>query len=338
MRVLLEVSSGPDTGRKVGLGAGQELRFGRTEWADFSVPQDGQMSGVHFALETDAAHCYIKDLGSSNGTFVNGRQITAKTVLNNGDEILAGETSFVVCIEGETPAEAILPATEAPGAGVPSVPLPTPAAGGQLTYAAEECSSGLTLCRGDVAEIPPEDLATMLCQIEPVYLIVDFKHLGSPPPEELQSPDYLFDWLDADTAAMVSPVVLAQTDFLGWPDLVKEGWGSDAVVCLYSKQEKPALLEHLRYVIRAKPKREDLSGGMVGYCWPNVMGMLLAHNTPKFVGQLLTGIDAVLVELPDLPETWQLYGGKQICGMLDQLGFVHKPPESVVAGPSENGT
>ena len=53
MRVILQITSGPDAGRKVLLSALQSLQVGRTERADLSVPQDGRMSGVHFALETD---------------------------------------------------------------------------------------------------------------------------------------------------------------------------------------------------------------------------------------------------------------------------------------------
>jgi len=331
MRVVLEVTSGPKAGRKIRLGAGQELRVGRTEWADFSVPEDGQMSGVHFALETDNTTCYIRDSGSSNGTFVNGRQITERVALSGGDEIRAGQTLFVVHAEGnaaprtaDTPAAARGP--DLPQASPAAAPVPFLQGEAKVTYTVEKCGSGLTLCRGNIEEISPQELATSLCRVYPVYLIVDFNNLGTPPPGELSSPDYLFDWLEPDAAAMVSPVVLGQTDLLGWPALVEQGWGKDAVICLFSKQDKPALLAHLRQVIRAKPKREDLSGGIVGYCWPSVMAMLLAHGTPEFVQKLLAGIDAVQVELPDLPDTWQLYGSSRLAGELDQLGFVHKSP------------
>jgi hypothetical protein len=35
----------------------------------------------------------------------------------------------------------------------------------------------------------------------------------------------------------------------------------------------------------------------------------------------------VLVELPDLPETWQLYGGDCLSGVLTRLGFVENSRE-----------
>ena len=103
MRIVLETTSGPRSGHKVRLGAGQEVKVGRTEWADFSLAEDGHMSGVHFALETDSLACYLIDLESSNGTFLNGQQVPANTkiTLGNGDEILAGKTSFLLHVEGE---------------------------------------------------------------------------------------------------------------------------------------------------------------------------------------------------------------------------------------------
>jgi pSer/pThr/pTyr-binding forkhead associated (FHA) protein len=343
MQIVLEITSGPRSGQKVRLGAGQELKIGRTEWADFSVPEDGHMSGVHFALETDGLACYLIDLESSNGTFLNGQQVPANTkiTLGNGDEVLAGQTSFVMHAEVEPhrqpPAESAQSPTVAsvePTAVSLARPIPAapamvpPRSAGQLTYTAEKCASGLTLCRGACDQIPPQDVATLLCQVYPVYLIVDFRNLGTPRPEELESVDYLFDWLDAEAAEGVSPVVLAQTDFLAWPDLVAQGWGADAVVCLYSSLDKPAMLDHLRQALRAKPQGDDMSGGMLGYCWPSVMSMLLAHSPRDLVDRLLSGTEAVLVELPDLPETWQLFGGNQLRGVLEKIGFTETETET----------
>ena len=100
MRIIIQVSSGPAAGKRILLGAGHSVTIGRTEWADHAFPQDGRMSGTHFALETDSAACYVRDMGSTNGTFVGGRRIGDRVALRHGDEILAGETRFQVQIEG----------------------------------------------------------------------------------------------------------------------------------------------------------------------------------------------------------------------------------------------
>jgi hypothetical protein len=339
MRVVLEVTSGPSAGRKTLLGAGQVLQVGRTEWADFAVPEDGHMSRVHFALETDNASCYVNDLGSSNGTLLNGQPLSKKTVVRSGDELRAGETRFQVRVEGDAPGAATITETDAAAeaavAAARPAPPPAPRPPANVPYTVETCASGLTLCRGSVDHIQPAELAALLAGSIPLYLIVDFKNLDASPPEGAEGMEYLFDWLDPQAAALVSPVVLAQADFAAWPEMVRQGWGNDAVVCLFSRQDQPTLMAHLRRAIRAKPQREDAGGGILGYCWPSVLAMLLAHHTPAFVSQLLTGIDAVLIELPDLPETWQVYGASEVADELDRLGLVRQSPAEATSGHSE---
>ena len=303
------------------------VQVGRTEWADHSFPQDGRMSSVHFALEADGTGCYVRDLGSTNGTSLNGQRVTDRVPLRQGDEICAGQTRFVVHVEGGAPRETALGAAQGTtdlAAARPTGPMPVPPQQGSVTYTVEKCDSGLTLCRGSNEEIPPPDLAVLLCQTCPAYVLADFRNLGSPPPEELAARNYLFDWLEPPAADVASPLLIGQDDLLTWPMLIEQGWGKDAVICLFSQQEKPLLLEHLRRAIRAKPNREDLSGGMLGFCWPSVLSMLLAHGAAPLVRQLLSGIDAVLVELPDLPETWQVYGEARVADLLAEVGFSRK--------------
>ena len=42
------------------------------------------------------------ELGSANGTFVNGQRIRSQTTLNNGDEIGLGEFRFVLALHGQS--------------------------------------------------------------------------------------------------------------------------------------------------------------------------------------------------------------------------------------------
>ena len=70
---------------------------------------------------------------------------------------------------------------------------------------------------------------------------------------------------------------------------------------------------------------------MLGYCWPSVLSPLLTHSSPESVRELLSGIEAVLVEFPAQPDTWQLFGDPQLGGRLDRLGFLRKQEEDVAA-------
>jgi pSer/pThr/pTyr-binding forkhead associated (FHA) protein len=98
MRVTLEIVSGPHSGRKLAVRSGYVVQVGRTEWADFVLPEDGQLSGVHFSVECSAGECRIRDLNSSNGTRVNGKRVS-ETAVGEGDQIEAGQTRFVVHLE-----------------------------------------------------------------------------------------------------------------------------------------------------------------------------------------------------------------------------------------------
>ncbi len=95
MRIVLQVKP---AGRKTWLSQGQTVRVGRTDEADFVVPDDPQLAPAHFALRCEASECYVEDLDSGTGTRVNGEGVV-DAVLNDGDLIEAGETTFVVQIQ-----------------------------------------------------------------------------------------------------------------------------------------------------------------------------------------------------------------------------------------------
>jgi hypothetical protein len=334
MRVLIQISSGPSKGKKIVLGPGQGLKFGRTEWADYAIPLDGQMSKIHFVLEATAAGCEVEDLKSSNGTWVNGQRIAKRTALNDGDEIRAGQTTFAVHIEGIAhSAVGRVPEPTSRNtvrAGPVAAASPLPATGKaalpkRASFTCEKCDSGLILYRGNVADIPPADLAVLLCQNYGVYLIVDFKNLGQPCPPELAEPNYVFDWLPPAAAERASPVIVAQEEYLDWPTLLEQGWGSDAVVCLLSKLEKPALVDHMRQAVRVGSRAEAGPTAVRGLCWPSALAPMLMHQAGDFITEFASGIEGILVELPDLPESWQIFGRAEFAPILEQCGLAKGP-------------
>jgi pSer/pThr/pTyr-binding forkhead associated (FHA) protein len=94
--VILEVKAGPAAGKRVAVRNGQTLTIGRAgDRANFALPHDTFMSGVHFVVECGSNGCKLIDRKSSNGTFVNGNRIT-EMFLNNGDEVRSGQTVFAV--------------------------------------------------------------------------------------------------------------------------------------------------------------------------------------------------------------------------------------------------
>ena len=101
MLVILEATAGPATGRKIQVPEGSILRVGRTARSDYALGEDSYLSGQHFSIEYDGTQCQIRDLGSSNGTFVNGDRI-ADRILQEGDSVGAGGSTFIVHIDSSS--------------------------------------------------------------------------------------------------------------------------------------------------------------------------------------------------------------------------------------------
>lgn len=97
MELALEVIDAPDN-INVSRGSVYPIRdsitIGRKE-DNSIVIEDAYVSGYHakFILEDDM---YIKDLDSTNGTYVNGERITRLTKISEGDLIEIGRVTFKV--------------------------------------------------------------------------------------------------------------------------------------------------------------------------------------------------------------------------------------------------
>ena len=118
MAVILEVKAGPFVGKRAAVMGGQTVTVGRTNRANFAVPHDTVMSGLHFSVECGARGCVLTDQKSSNGTFVNQTRVN-QVLVKNGDEIRSGQTVFVVRMVDEEPA---LPSARPAAPAVSSIP------------------------------------------------------------------------------------------------------------------------------------------------------------------------------------------------------------------------
>jgi hypothetical protein len=322
--------SGPFKDRKTVLGVNDSLSVGRSDWAQFVCAYDDRMSRVHFKLRTDELCCHLIDPSSRNGTFVNGMRVT-DCMLRDGDRINAGLTDFVIAITGDSPEQA---RTRTGSSWVPqdvdSVLQKSAQHRLHVPYTIEPCDSHLTLYRGEIAALTPVKLALVMRLMNPLHLVVDLTRLGMPLPEGLGEPNYIFDWLDPVAAKSASPVMISPNpDNDAWKPLLEQGWGNDAVVCLFSKLPKEGILDHWRSICRGR------SGGhpaVFGYCWPGILVPVLMCSPASQVSKLMAGIDSILVEFPDLPETWQLFGDPLLAQQLNKLGFTPPLP------PGASGT
>jgi predicted component of type VI protein secretion system len=60
------------------------------------VISDDFASGQHARFQTARGLWYLEDLGSTNGTWLNGRRVHAPQLLKKGDRITIGHTVMIV--------------------------------------------------------------------------------------------------------------------------------------------------------------------------------------------------------------------------------------------------
>jgi pSer/pThr/pTyr-binding forkhead associated (FHA) protein len=95
MKARIRVITGPMSGQTIDLSDGT-LLIGREADCRVRLPCDF-VSRHHCALQLTDLTLRIRDLGSKNGTYVNGRRIgTSESILLQDDLVAVGTTSFLI--------------------------------------------------------------------------------------------------------------------------------------------------------------------------------------------------------------------------------------------------
>src|SRR5215472_1626756 len=104
MRINLTVTSGPHTGKVFAFEEHDTFLVGRSKHAHFQLPaKDKYFSRIHFMMEVNPPQCRLIDMGSHNGTYVNGEKMLTAD-LKDGDQIRAGHTILRVAVLRAAPA------------------------------------------------------------------------------------------------------------------------------------------------------------------------------------------------------------------------------------------
>ena len=127
--------------------SGSQVVLGREEGLDI-VLQDPESSRRHARVSWQGGRYVIEDMGSTNGTFVNGIQITMPQALNPGDSIGIGQTALVFQLSGaeigpsvyQAPPQQVPVYAPAPGLS------PAPGSNKSTQYLLYGCGCLLLLC------------------------------------------------------------------------------------------------------------------------------------------------------------------------------------------------
>jgi len=109
MKVQLVVVQGKPEGKMIPL-AGPKFKIGRGEGCQLR-PNSDQVSREHSEFEIGPESVTVRDLGSRNGTDVNGKRLAEgqRYTLKNGDLVKIGSLTFAISIEGAPAAKAAAP-------------------------------------------------------------------------------------------------------------------------------------------------------------------------------------------------------------------------------------
>lgn len=266
MRLILQVRSANWSGKEIVVEEHQSIRVGRTALADVSFPDDFHMSGIHFRVEcgADPMTCFIEDMHSSNGTFLNGAR-AGRARIRHGDTIVAGKATFFV-------------RTEKGMAQVTSPPMAEVAAGG-----------------GD----PQERLLRMLCEeCQPLYAVLDAAAEPSvlkalvESKEEYQS---LYEGPEGAQLVHFAPyLVRLPQDSSLLRTLIEQGWGKNWGVYLTCDKPLQEVRRHLRNFLMVR-----IPGGTQVYFRfydPRVLRSYLPTCTQQEVVEFLGPIGQYLLE------------------------------------------
>ena len=91
----LTVLSSPSLEQGSGLEVGPvPITLGRSDDNSSPLPKDDYASGHHARIESQRDGVWILDLGSTNGTFVNGERVDGRRQLHRGDLVQIGDTEL----------------------------------------------------------------------------------------------------------------------------------------------------------------------------------------------------------------------------------------------------
>lgn len=95
--VVVKVLDGPHAGKTFTYQQHDTFTVGRSDEAHLVIPNDPEISRIHFRMEVNPPECRLIDLNSLNGTYVNGNPVT-DTLLANKDIVSAGKTRLRVIL------------------------------------------------------------------------------------------------------------------------------------------------------------------------------------------------------------------------------------------------
>lgn len=83
------------SGRELVTLSGQRVTIGKASTNEVSLEHDSTVSRLHAVLDNLGFAWSVRDVGSRNGTYLNGEKISAERVMRSGDELRVGRSRLI---------------------------------------------------------------------------------------------------------------------------------------------------------------------------------------------------------------------------------------------------
>ena len=108
MHVKLKVLRGGSSGKEIAI-KGPHFVIGRSDECNLRANSDA-ISRKHCAISLKNEDVIVRDLGSRNGTYLNGEKVDNPTAMEMGDQLRVGPLEFLVTVSEKTAAKKPVPA------------------------------------------------------------------------------------------------------------------------------------------------------------------------------------------------------------------------------------
>jgi predicted component of type VI protein secretion system len=175
MKVRLVVAQGPHKGKEIPVSSSSKFVIGRSSECQLR-PASQAISKKHCILQIRDGKCFVEDLNSTNGTFINEKQLTGEGELQDGDVLKIGPLDFLVKfieksaaapaptpapVEEQAPAEEPAPAETHVEKATKQAPAPAPAAKKPVPKLAPKPAA-----KPASESVEEEDVAAMLLDLD----------------------------------------------------------------------------------------------------------------------------------------------------------------------------
>ncbi len=259
-RVYFEVRSGTDAARAFVVDGVAPRTVGRAIMADERFPHDPYMSDLHASLWVEGGVCYVRDLSSAHGTWVNQRGVQ-QTALSHGDQVQVGGTLLIVRVDAPTQTV---------------IALERPDFEDRASHALWFVRSG------------PGRLYAVL-DVARDEQVLPFLHNAG---VQFQS---LYEGLRGEELALVAPYLVALPhDAPALTELVRERWGEAWGVFLRAEHPFREVRRHLRRLLRAE--LDDGSRVLFRFYDPRVLRAYLPTCTGDEAAQMFGPLAQFITE------------------------------------------